>query len=338
MTDMQFVDYGAGGPAEVLKLARCDRPVPGEAQVLIEVAYAGVNRPDCAQRLGRYPPPPGASPILGLEVSGHVVAVGANTPRWGIGDAVCALVPGGGYAEFCVVPADHCLPIPTGLTLAQAAALPETCFTVWDNVFVRAALQPGETFLVHGGSGGIGLTAIHMASAFGARVMTTVGSADKLAFCTQAGADLAINYHDQDFVEAASSFTEGKGFDVILDMVAGPYLDRDLDALALDGRIALIAFMGGALATVDVVKILRKRATLTGSMLRPRSVAYKTRLARALEEQWWPRLTDTRLQPVLHRVFPMAEAAQAHTLMESSAHTGKIVLAVSEVAQNASVR
>ncbi len=325
---MTYVDYGAGGGPEVLKLATCERPVARAGEVLVKVAFAGVNRPDCAQRIGRYPPPPGASPILGLEVAGLVVQVGEGVTRWKVGDSVCALTPGGGYAQYCAVPAGHCLPIPEGLSLAQAAALPETCFTVWDNVFTRAALQPGETFLVHGGSGGIGATAIQMASALGARVIATVGKAEKIEFCRRAGAHLVVNYAEEDFVAAAMAFTEGKGVDVVLDMVAGPYLERDLEALALDGRIAVIAFMGGAQATIDVVKVLRKRASIMGSTLRPRSVAYKSSIAAALESAWWPRLAEARLQPVIHRTLALAEAEAAHRLMESSAHTGKIVLEV----------
>jgi len=328
MKTMRFVDHGAGGPPEVLCLATCEPPVPAAGELLIDVAFAGVNRPDCAQRIGRYPPPPGASPIIGLEVSGRVAALGAGVERWRIGDAVCALTPGGGYAEQCVVPAAHCLPIPAGMAMPEAAAMPESCFTVWDNVFARAALQPGESFLVHGGAGGIGATAIQMASAFGARVMATVGSGDKFGFCTEAGAHRVINYREQDFVAEAMDFTEGRGVDVILDMVGGSYLERDLAALALDGRIALIAFMGGARAEIDIVPILRKRATLTGSTLRPRTVAQKAAIARALELNWWPKLADPRLRPTVHRIFDLADAAAAHALMESSAHSGKIVLAV----------
>jgi putative PIG3 family NAD(P)H quinone oxidoreductase len=325
---MRYIDHGDGGGPEVLRAATCARPTPGAGELLLEVAYAGVNRPDCAQRIGRYPPPPGASPIIGLEVAGRVAALGPDVARWQAGDLVCALVPGGGYAEFCAVPATHCLPIPAGLSLVQAAALPETCFTVWDNVFERARLQAGESFLVHGGAGGIGLAAIQMASALGARVMTTVGDAAKAQACLQAGAERVVRYRDEDFVAAALDFTGGKGLDVVLDMVAGPYLERDLEALALDGRIALIAFMGGAQASIDVVKILRKRAAILGSTLRPRSTAYKAGLAAALERHWWPHLSAPRLQPVVYRIFALEEAAQAHALMESGQHTGKIMLAV----------
>ncbi|WP_221210534.1 NAD(P)H-quinone oxidoreductase [Variovorax sp. Sphag1AA] len=325
---MRYVDYGAGGGPDVLRIAQCERPLPREGEVLLEVAYAGVNRPDCAQRIGRYPPPPGASPIIGLEVAGRVAALGPGAQRWQIGDAVCALVPGGGYAEFCAVPATHCLPVPPGLSLAQAAALPETCFTVWDNVFVRARLKAGESFLVHGGAGGIGTTAIQMASAFGARVLTTAGDEAKADYCLEAGAERVVLYRNEDFVAAAMDFSGGMGLDVVLDMVGGPYLERDLEALAMDGRIAVIAFMGGAQATIDVVKLLRKRASIIGSTLRPRSVAYKAELAAELERHWWPRLADVRLQPVVHSVFALEEAAKAHALMESGTHSGKIVLAV----------
>lgn len=328
MEHMVYIDHGAGGAPDVLRLARGPRPQPGPGEVLVRVAYAGVNRPDCAQRIGRYPPPPGASPVIGLEVSGLVVQAGSGVDRWKPGDAVCALTPGGGYAEFCVVPAGHCLPVPQGMSLEQAAALPETCFTVWDNVFVRGALQPGESFLVHGGAGGIGTTAIQMASALGARVMTTVGSAAKAAYCRQAGAERVVHYREEDFVRAALDFTDGRGIDVILDMVAGPYLARDLDALALDGRIAVIAFMGGTEACIDVMPVLRKRATITGSTLRPRTVAQKEVIAQALLSQWWPRLSEPKLHPVIHGVFELKEAAQAHALMESGEHAGKIVLAV----------
>jgi NADPH2:quinone reductase len=328
MPSMRYVDYGAGGGPEVLQLASCPRPRPRAGQVVIRVAFAGVNRPDCAQRIGRYPPPPGASPILGLEVAGEIAEVGEGVTRWKVGDTVCALTPGGGYAEYCATPASHCLPVPAGLSLAQAAALPETCFTVWDNVFTRAALKPGESFLVHGGSGGIGATAIQMASALGARVMTTVGSAAKMEFCRQAGADLVVNYRAEDFVPAAMDFTGGKGVDVVLDMVAGPYMERNLDALAMDGRIAVIAFMGGAQVTFDVVKVMRKRASILGSTLRPRSDDYKSAIASALEAGWWPRLREPRLQPVIHRTFSLGEAQAAHRLMESSQHAGKIVLEV----------
>ncbi|PZQ78134.1 MAG: NAD(P)H-quinone oxidoreductase [Variovorax paradoxus] len=325
---MRYVAYGTGGGPDVLRTAHCERPMPREGEVLLEVAYAGVNRPDCAQRIGRYPPPPSASPILGLEVAGRVAALGPGVARWRVGDFVCALVPGGGYAEFCAVPATHCLPVPAGLSLAQAAALPETCFTVWDNVFVRARLQASERFLVHGGAGGIGTTAIQMASALGARVMATAGDAAKADYCRGAGAERIVLYREEDFVAAAMDFTEGHGLDVVLDMVAGPYLERDLEALAMDGRIAVIAFMGGAEAAIDVVKVLRKRASIMGSTLRPRSVAYKADLAAALEQHWWPRLAEVRLQPVVHSVFDLDDAARAHALMESGMHSGKIVLAV----------
>lgn len=326
--DMLYVDYGSGGDASVLKVERCEIPQPKEDEVLVKIAFAGVNRPDIAQRIGRYPPPVGASPIMGLEVSGTIVELGRNGSEWAVGDEVCALVPGGGYAEYCVVPASHCLPVPRGLSLEQAAALPETCFTVWDNVFTRSGLKSGESFLVHGGGGGIGVTAIQMASAMGARVITTVGSASKVAFCEALGAERVVNYREEDFVKESLEFTAGKGIDVVLDMVGGTYLDRDLDALAMDGRIALIAFMGGVQATIDVTKVLKRRALIGGSTLRPRSKEYKAEIARALRDKWWPKLIEERLRPVIHAVFPLAQAKEAHELMESSDHSGKIVLSV----------
>ncbi|MGV3652756.1 MAG: NAD(P)H-quinone oxidoreductase [Noviherbaspirillum sp.] len=328
---MHYIDYGDGGGPEVLRLARTSRPMPGPYEVLVRVAYAGVNRPDCAQRIGRYPPPPGASPIIGLEVSGIVEQVGTSVNNWKVGDAVCALTPGGGYAEYCVVPAGHCLPVPVGMPLERAAALPETCFTVWDNVFIRGKLARGESFLVHGGAGGIGTTAIQMASAFGARVMATAGSAAKGEYCRQAGAECVVNYREEDFVSAAQRFTDGRGIDVVLDMVAGPYLARDLDALAVGGRIAVIAFMGGTESCINITTLLRKRASITGSTLRPRTVAEKEAIAQALLSQWWPLLSNPKLHPNIHSVFPLKEAARAHALMESGGHEGKIVLAVNPV-------
>lgn len=329
MSALRYIDHGGGGPPEVLRLAEGAVPEPGPGEVLIEVAFAGVNRPDCAQRVGRYPPPPGASPVLGLEVSGRVAAVGPGVERWRAGDTVCALTPGGGYASHCLAPAEHCLPVPAGFSLEQAAALPETCFTVWDNLFSRARLQSGESLLVHGGSSGIGVTAIQMGKAFGARVLTTVGTPDKAAFCRMLGADLAIDYRNEDFVRQALAFTRDRGVDVVLDMVGGPYVARDIEALAPDGRIALIAFMGGPEAVLPIPALLRKRATLTGSTLRPRSVAQKAAIARELERHWWPRLAAGQGTPAIDSVIPWTDAVRAHERMESSAHTGKIVLAVS---------
>lgn len=323
---MHFVDHGRGGDATILKLAETDRPQPGDGEVLIKVAYAGVNRPDVAQRAGVYPPPPDASPILGLEVSGHVAAVGAGCSRWRVGDAVCALTPGGGYAEYCVAPEPHCLPVPAGLTLLQAASLPENYFTVWANVFEIAGLQAGEVFLVHGGSSGIGVCAIQLAKAFGAQVATTAGSAGKLAFCGLLGADLTINYREQDFVvEVRKRFD---GVDVVLDMVGGDYAARNIKLMKRGGRLVQIAVLGGAKAQVDLAQIMVKRLLVTGSTLRPRSVADKAALATALEARVWPLFAEGRLRPVIHCSYPLAQAAEAHALMESSEHIGKIMLEV----------
>jgi NADPH2:quinone reductase len=318
---------GAGGP-EVLGVTQGPVPQPQAGEVLIKVAYAGVNRPDVMQRRGLYPPPPGASPIIGLEIAGHIAARGAGVTGLEEGDAVCALVAGGGYAEYCTAPAPQCLPVPKSLTLCEAAALPETFFTVWTNVFDRGRLAPGETLLVHGGTSGIGTTAIQLAHAFGARVLATAGSDEKCAFCKTLGAEAAINYHHEDFVARARQMTGGKGVDLILDMVGGAYLQRNLRALALDGRLVQIAFQDGSEIRVDLLPIMVKRLTLTGSTLRPRSVAEKGAIAAALKDKVWPLLEAGRVKPVIHKVFPLAEAAAAHRLMESSAHIGKIVLAV----------
>lgn len=325
---MRFVDHGSGGGPEVLAVRTMPLPRPGAGEVLIEVSHAGVNRPDCAQRIGRYPPPPGASPLLGLEVAGRVVALGDGATRWKLGDKVCALTPGGGYAEFCVAPEGHCLPVPRAFTLAQAAALPETFFTVWDNVFRRARLQPSEVLLVHGGSGGVGSAAIQMAKACGATAIATAGSADKAGRCMRIGADLAIDYRQEDFVERVLAHTQGRGADVILDMVAGPYLARDLQALALDGRIAVIAFMGGTQASIDVVPLLRKRAQITGSTLRPCTREHKALIAGELQASIWPHLELGLCKPPIEAVFALEDAARAHELMESGGHFGKILLEV----------
>lgn len=325
---MRYIDYGKGGGPEVLVPASGPRPQPGPGEVLIRVRYAGVNRPDVAQRIGRYPPPPGASPIIGLEVAGEVEAVGPGVERWRPGDQVCALTPGGGYAEYCVAPAMHCLPIPRGMPLSHAAALPETCFTVWDNVFRRAGLKAGESLLVHGGSGGIGTTAIQMGKAMGALVIATAGSPDKVRYCLDQGADLAIDYRKQDFVQEVLAHTGGKGVDVVLDMVAGPYLQRDIDCLALDGRIAVIAFMGGTASTLDVTTILRKRVMLIGATLRPRSVAQKAEIADELARHWWPKLDAGLGTPVVQAVMNWDQAGEAHRIMENGELIGKLVLAV----------
>lgn len=324
--DMLHIDHGQGGGPEVLRAVRGTRPVPAAGDVLIEVACAGVNRPDCAQRIGRYLPPADASPILGLEVSGRIAAVGAGVTAWQPGDRVCALTPGGGYAEYCVAPAVHCLPVPDGWSLEAAACLPEALFTVWDNVFRRARLRAGETLLVHGGSGGVGNAAVQLARAMGATVIATAGSPEKAARCLEIGAHHAIDYRHEDFVAGALAITRGRGVDVVLDMVAGPYIARDLEALALDGRIALIAFMGGTRAEIDVMPILRKRASIMGSTLRPCSREHKAAIATDLLERVWPLLRTGVCKPAIERVLPLAEVVDAHRLMESGEHFGKIVL------------
>ncbi len=317
-----------GGP-EVLELVERPDPVPGLAECLIRVAASGVNRPDVLQRKGAYPPPPGASDLPGLEVAGEIVAGDAAALAahgFRLGDRVCALVNGGGYAALCSVPVGQCLPVPKGWTLAQAATLPETCFTVWANVFDRAGLAAGETLLVHGGSSGIGVTAIQIAKALGARVLVTVGSADKAEACRQLGADVAINYREQDFVAEARAATGGRGVDVILDMVAGDYIGRGVQALAEDGRLALIAVQGGVKSEIDAGLVLRKRLTITGSTLRPRSAAFKSQLAQSLREKVWPLIEAGRVRPVIDSELPAARAAEAHARMESNQHIGKIVL------------
>jgi putative PIG3 family NAD(P)H quinone oxidoreductase len=316
-----------GGP-EVMRVADGPVPTPGADDVLIDVAYAGVNRPDCAQRAGTYPPPPDASPVLGLEVSGRIAAVGSRVTRWAVGDDVCALTPGGGYAEYCVTPAAWCLPIPRGWSLLQAAGLPENYYTVWNNVFDRGGLKSGEWFLVHGGTSGIGLTAIQLAKAFGATVMTTAGSDEKTAFCTRIGADHAINYRTHDFADEVKRITGKRGVDVILDMVGGDYVERNLKCLAVEGRLVQIAFLAGSRVDCDWRFIMLKRLTVTGSTLRASPSARKAALARELLDNVWPLLEQQKIQSVIHRTFDLASAAQAHALMESSAHIGKIMLAV----------
>ena len=317
-----------GGPAVLQETQRPD-PQPKAGELLIAVQASGVNRPDVLQRKGLYPMPPGVSDLPGLEVAGTVVAGAADdlaAAGLAIGDAVCALVAGGGYAELCVAPAGQCLPIPKGLTPVEAASLPETCFTVWQNVFSIARLQPDETLLVQGGSSGIGVTAIQLAKALGSRVIVTAGSDDKCAACVAIGADHAINYKTQDFVAEVKRLTGGRGVDVVLDMVAGDYVAREVESLAEDGRLAIIAVQGGTKSALDIGLVLRKRLAITGSTLRPRSVAYKTGLAKELLAKVWPLLEAGRVKPVIHQVFPAPKAADAHTLMESSTHVGKIVL------------
>ena len=314
-----------GGP-EVLVPE--ERPVPrlGEGEILVKVEAAGVNRPDVMQRKGLYPPPPGVTDIPGLEIAGTVAVCGAGVDRWNPGDQVAALVSGGGYAQYCVAHASHALPAPDGLTAAQAAAIPETFFTVWHNVFERGGLKAGETLLVHGGSSGIGTAAIQLAKAFGARVITTAGSPEKCEACRRLGADTAINYRTEDFVAAVKSATGGAGADLILDMVGGDYIERNYEAAAVEGRIVQIAFQGSPRATVDFRRIMLKRLHHTGSTLRSRSISDKAAIAQAVERHVWPLIAGRRVQPVIDSTFPFRDAAKAHARMESSAHIGKIVL------------
>ena len=326
----RVIEITTPGKPEVLQVRSRSLPQPREGEVLIEVAAAGVNRPDVLQRLGKYPVPPGASDLPGLEVAGTLAQVGEGVTQWKVGDKVCALTPGGGYAEYCIAPASSCLPIPKGLDFIQAASLPETYFTVWSNVFDRGALKPGETFLVQGGSSGIGVAAIQMVRAMGHRVFATAGSAEKCAACEKLGAERAINYKTEDFVEVVRSATGGKGVDVILDMVAGDYVPREVKALAEDGRIVLIATLGGGKATLELGDILRRRLTLTGSTLRPRSVEFKAAIASALREKVWPLVEAGKIKPIIHATFPLEQAAQAHEMLEAGEHIGKIVLAVRE--------
>ncbi|OGB17805.1 MAG: NAD(P)H-quinone oxidoreductase [Burkholderiales bacterium RIFCSPLOWO2_12_67_14] len=326
---MKAVEISAFGAPEVLRL--CDRPMPeaGEGELLIRVGASGVNRPDVLQRTGNYPVPPGASDIPGLEVAGVIEsgdAAAMAAAGLQVGDRVCALVAGGGYAQYCVAPVAQCLSVPEGLDDVAAASLPETFFTVWSNVFDRARLQAGETLLIQGGTSGIGVTAIQMAKALGARVIATAGSDDKCAACLALGADHAINYKTQDFVRAVADFTEGHGVNVVLDMVAGSYVARELDCLAEDGRLVFIAVQGGVKAEINAGAVLRRRLTITGSTLRPRPVAFKAAIASALREHVWPLLASGRIKPVIYRVFDAGDAAAAHELMESNRHIGKLVL------------
>jgi putative PIG3 family NAD(P)H quinone oxidoreductase len=325
---MNYIDHGRGGPASVMQMKQRPLPQLQDGQVLIEVAYAGVNRPDVLQRAGLYPPPAGASPILGLEVAGKIIAVSKDVQQWQIRDEVCALTPGGGYAEYCAAPASHCLPVPKGLTLAEAAVLPENYFTVWSNVFDRGRLQAGERFLVHGGAGGIGYTAIQMAKALGATVYTTVSGADKTAAVKKLGADAAIDYEREDWAEEIRKLTGNEGVNCILDIVGGSYIEKNLRLLALNGRLVQISFLQGSKVELDCLPILAKNLTFTGSMLRPRSVAEKAAIAQALLKNVWPLLEEKKIAILIHAIYPLAEAQKAHELMESSAHIGKIVLKV----------
>jgi putative PIG3 family NAD(P)H quinone oxidoreductase len=325
---MRYVAAREPGGPEVLVIAETEVPAPRANEVLIEVAYAGVNRPDCLQRAGSYPPPADASPIIGLEVAGRIVSVGAEVGDLRVGDVVCALTPGGGYAEYCATPASFCLPLPPGLSALEAASLPENFFTVWNNVFDRVHLVAGETLLVHGGSGGIGTTAIQLAKAFGAKVITTAGSADKADFCRRFGADHVINYREQDFVAEVAAITGKRGVEVVLDMVGGDYFEKNLRCLAPDGRLAIIAFLHGSKVTLDFRHVMVRRLTVTGSTLRASPVQRKAEIAIALRQKVWPLFGSGRLKAAIYRVFPLAEAAAAHALMESGAHLGKIMLEV----------
>jgi NADPH2:quinone reductase len=328
---MRAIEITQPGKPEVLQL--CERPQPElkAGEVLIRVHAAGINRPDVLQRMGHYPVPPGASDLPGLEVAGEIVDGDLDelsNSGFQKGDMVCALVQGGGYAEYCAAPLAQCLPLPEGLSAVEAASLPETFFTVWTNVFDRAGLKEGETLLVQGGTSGIGVTAIQLATAMGHRVFATAGSDDKCRACEELGAERGINYRSEDFVEVVKSLTGGKGVDVVLDMVAGDYVAREIDCLADDGRIALIALLGGAKANVDLGQVLRRRLSISGSTLRPRPVAFKGAIAQQLREQVWPLFAAGKIKPVIYKTFPLAQAAEAHALMESSTHVGKIVLQV----------
>jgi NADPH2:quinone reductase len=327
---MRAIEITQPGKPEVLQA--CERPLPvlKPGEVLIRVIAAGVNRPDVFQRLGQYPVPPGASDLPGLEVAGEIVDGDLEGSEFKKGDLVCALVQGGGYAEYCAAPLEQCLPVPQGLTPLEAASLPETFFTVWSNVFQRAALEEGESLLVQGGSSGIGVTAIQIAKALGHRVFATAGSADKCRACEELGAERAINYKTEDFVQVVKELTGKKGVDVVLDMVAGDYLPREVSCLADDGRIVIIATLGGGKAPLDMGQVLRRRLTITGSTLRPRPVAFKARVARELRARVWPLFAQGRIKPVIYKVFPLEQAAAAHALMESGEHVGKIVLKIAD--------
>jgi NADPH2:quinone reductase len=323
---MIAIEISRPGDPEVLVPVERPRPSPAAGEVLIRVTAAGVNRPDVFQRRGRYPPPPGASDIPGLEVSGIVDALGADAGGWRVGDAVCALIAGGGYAEYCTAPAPQCLPAPRGLELVSAAAIPETFFTVWTNVFERGRLQAGESLLVHGGSSGIGTTAIQLARASGARVFATAGSPEKCAACERLGADRAVDYRREDFVAVVRERTAGRGVDVVLDMVGGDYFARNIEALAVEGRLVEIATLHGVKAELNIQTIMQRRLTVTGSTLRARPVAEKGAIARAVHERIWPLIESGAVKPIVYATFPLRDAAAAHRMMESSAHIGKLVL------------
>jgi NADPH:quinone reductase len=325
---MKAIEIATPGGPEQLRLTTRPMPEPGDGEVLIRVAAAGVNRPDVAQRQGHYPPPPGASDLPGLEVAGTVTTLGPNVTGISVGDEVTALLSGGGYAEYATAAAPLCLPIPAGLSMTEAAALPETYFTVWTNLFERGGCKTGDNVLIHGGTSGIGTTAIQLAAAFGARVFATAGTHAKARFCESLGAARGIDYRTEDFVEIVKSATDGKGADLILDMVAGTYVQRNIEAAAVEGRIVVIAVLGGARAEIMMNKIMVKRLTLTGSTLRPRTIAQKAAVAEGVRRNVWPLLAARRVRPIIHATFPLAEAAEAHRLMETSNHIGKIMLKV----------
>lgn len=327
---MKAVEIAQPGGPDVLRLVARPVPRPGAGDVLVQVAAAGVNRPDLMQRQGKYPPPSGASDIPGLEIAGTVVALGDNAARWRLGDRVCALVAGGGYAEYCAAPAVQCLPVPKGRTFIEAAAIPETFFTVWTNLFQRGRLQKGERVLLHGGSSGIGTTAIQLAHALGAIVFATAGTDDKCAACARLGASLCINYRTADFVEVVRAETDGHGVDVILDIIGGDYLEKNIACLALEGRLVQIGLMGGPRAHINLTPVLQRRLTLTGSTLRARSVEEKGALANEVETHVWPLLESGKVGPIIHATFPLEAAAEAHRTLESGSHIGKIVLGVTQ--------
>ena len=324
--EINFIDLPEFGGPDVLVPAKSPPPKPQAGEVLVKVHAAGVNRPDVQQRLGGYNPPPGASPVLGLEISGTIVDMAPDVTDWKVGDQVCALVSGGGYAEYCTAPAPQCLPVPKGLSMLEAAGLPETYFTVWTNVFQRGGLKSGETLLIHGGSSGIGTTAIQLAREFGARVFTTVGNDEKAKICSELGAERVINYRNEDFCGVVKSLTDGKGVNLILDMVGGSYIQRNFSVLAVEGRMVQIAFLESNKAEVDFLPLMLKRLTYTGSTLRPRTVEQKAEIANELLKKVWPLIEAGKVKPLIHKTFPLKEAAAAHALMESSAHIGKIML------------
>lgn len=327
-SSMKYIDHGTGGAASCMQVKTGPLPALKAGEVLIEVAYAGVNRPDVIQRQGKYPPPPGASPYMGLEVAGKVVGRADDVTQWNVGDMVCALTPGGGYAEYCAAPASNCLPIPKGLPLLEAGGLPENYFTVWTNVFERGGLTAGETFLVHGGSSGIGITAIQLAKAFGATVYTTVGNADKIDAVRKLGADAAINYREQDWAAEIANLTAKKGVNLILDMVGGPYVEKNFKSLALEGRLVQIAFLQPSKIEIDLMPIMVKRLTFTGSTLRPRTVEQKAAIAAALRAKVWPLIEAKKVGTLIHATFGLDEVQKAHEMMEASTHIGKIMLRV----------